>query len=261
VAGVQTILDAFLFIGLTLLLVVAAMALHRRVTSVERLRQHHDVAGFVYAVLGVGYGVLMAFVVSVVWARYDRGEAAAAMEASALVDLTRLTAALDEPARSEAGRTAREYAEAVLDEEWPAMADGRSSERADDLLERLTRVLLAVEPANGRQAAALSEALSRLSAVNDARTDRVLLARSGLPPTMWGVLVVGGVVVIGFAFLFGVPNAWAQAAILVALSGSVGLVLFLIAALDYPFRGAIGVGPEAFVVARAEIAQALDARP
>ncbi len=53
-------------------------------------------------------------------------------------------------------------------------------------------------------------------------------------------------ITISFAFFFGVRNRWAHALMISALSGSVALVLFLVAALDRPYTGVIQVGPEAF---------------
>jgi hypothetical protein len=39
----------------------------------------------------------------------------------------------------------------------------------------------------------------------------------------------------------------------VMLGASIGLVIFIIVAMDYPFTGGIGIGPDAFVEVRAHL--------
>ena len=72
------------------------------------------------------------------------------------------------------------------------------------------------------------------------------MAEESLPAVLWIVLIVGGIVAVGFAYLFGMQNTWAHALMVGSLAGVISLVLFTIAAMDNPFSGAARVGPEAF---------------
>jgi hypothetical protein len=60
------------------------------------------------------------------------------------------------------------------------------------------------------------------------------------------VLVLGAVVTVAFTYLFGFERAIMQQLMIGGLSLLIGLVLFLVMALDYPYRGTIAVQPEAF---------------
>ena len=60
-------------------------------------------------------------------------------------------------------------------------------------------------------------------------------------------MIVGAVITIGFSFLFGTENIWAQSFMVASLAGVITLVLLLIVALDHPYAGIIIVTPEAFV--------------
>src|SRR6478752_5628283 len=51
---------SLLLVGATVLLSIAGTLLVRRLASVEVLQRHNDVAGFIYAVIGVVYAVLLA---------------------------------------------------------------------------------------------------------------------------------------------------------------------------------------------------------
>jgi hypothetical protein len=60
------------------------------------------------------------------------------------------------------------------------------------------------------------------------------------------VLIVGGIAVVGFIFLFGLENTRAHVLMVVTLAGVITLVLFTIAGLNYPFSGGARIGPGAF---------------
>ena len=49
------------------LVAVAGLLFVQRLVPSRLRQEHNDVAGFIYAVLGVAYAVLLAFVVIVVW--------------------------------------------------------------------------------------------------------------------------------------------------------------------------------------------------
>jgi hypothetical protein len=50
---------------------LGGLALVQRLVPTEVRQKHNDVAGFIYAVLGVVYAVLLALVVIAVWEEFD----------------------------------------------------------------------------------------------------------------------------------------------------------------------------------------------
>ena len=78
------------------------------------------------------------------------------------------------------------------------------------------------------------------------RETRLTIDSRGINGIMWTVLIVGAVVTVAFTYLFGFDKTLMQELMIGGLSFLIGLVLFLIMALDYPFRGSIAVEPEAF---------------
>ena len=109
----------------------------RRLVGHDRLAPHNDVAGFVFAGVGVVYAVLLAFVVIGVWDRYEVDQQAAQVEAAHLLTIHRLAGFVD---GGEVVQPAiRRYAELVVSDDWPAMANGGLTETTDDQLRRVSQ--------------------------------------------------------------------------------------------------------------------------
>jgi hypothetical protein len=59
-------------------------------------------------------------------------------------------------------------------------------------------------------------------------------------------LVVGGILVVGFTYLFGLENTRSHRLIIASLAVMIALVTSTIYALDHPFTGFTRVQPRAF---------------
>jgi uncharacterized membrane protein YraQ (UPF0718 family) len=209
-------------------------------------KEHNDVAGFIYAVLGVIYAVLIALVVIAVWEDFAAARDTVEMEASELDDVFRLAHSLPDPEGRQLQELAHSYARVVVDEEWALMAQARTSPRAWDLLDEMTLLFERVEVRTNADLALYEEALDRTNELADARNARLVEAGEGIPAVLWGVLVVGGILVVGFAYLFGLESTLVHNLMVAALALLISSVLFTIGVLEYPFSGDVRVGPEAF---------------
>jgi uncharacterized protein (DUF983 family) len=239
--------------GACLAAVVGLMVVQRLVPATIR-KEYNDVAGFVYAVLGVIYAVLLALVVIAVWEDFGRARVTVEAEANALAEIFWLAHRLPEPQGRELQELCRAYAEEVVNVGWPLMERGRtpSLERSQEtsrawvLIDEIRASLQEVEPRTVAGQELYAEGLDQVQRLADARRTRLVAAEEGLPTVLWVVLIVGGIVVVGFAYLFGMENTGAHSLMVVALAGVIALVLFTIAAMDHPFSGGARVGPEAF---------------
>ena len=80
---------AVMCVGGVLLLSLAGLLLVRRTVPLDLLAEHNEVAGYIYTVIGAVYGVLLAFVVLVVWQQHIDAQADGAREAGLLADVYR----------------------------------------------------------------------------------------------------------------------------------------------------------------------------
>ena len=175
-------------------------------TLVERLvpatsrQQHNDVAGFIYAALGVIYAVLLALVVIAVWEGYQEASSTVEQEANAVAEIFWLAHRLPEPEGSRLQELARSYAREVVHKEWPLMEQGQPPlmEQGQEtragwvLIDDLRANLQEVEPRTPADEQLYAQGLDQVQRLADARRMRLVAAEEGIPAVLWAVLVLGG---------------------------------------------------------------------
>jgi hypothetical protein len=191
---------------LAILLAVGGLILVEYMVPWQVRRQHNDVAGFIYAVLGVVYAVLLGFVTITVWEDFEIAKDTTESEANELAEIFWLAHEFPEPQRERLHELARSYAEVVIDEEWSLMERGQASPRAWELADEMRSSIYDFEPNTGAEQALYDRGLVLVHDLVDYRRVRLLEAGGGIPRILWGVLVVGGMIVVGFTYLFGIEN-------------------------------------------------------
>ena len=239
-----------LLVAIATLVAVVGMVLVQHLVATERRKQHNDVAGFIYAVLGVSYAVLLGLMLIAVWEQWNAAEEVASDEANELAGIFYFAHALPQPEGRHIQELVRSYAQVVVEEEWPAMAQGSSSPKAWATLDELRGTILGLDPPTDAQKvpysqARYSEVLEQLHGVGDARRER-LLAASGGPHHPVGRANRRRVITIAFTYLFGLENTLVHTLMVAALALVLSLSLFTIASLDHPYMGDVRIHPDAF---------------
>jgi Protein of unknown function (DUF4239) len=234
-----------LLLCLAMAFAVGGLILVQRHVPIAVRRQHNDVAGFIYAVLGVTYAVLLGLMVVAVWEQWEAAKATADEEAGSLAELFWLADRMPGSKGRDIQELARSYARTVVDEEWSLMEQEKSSPRAWALLDNIRVRLQTFDPSTPEEQVIYEQSLERMRDLADARRDRLLEAEQGLPAILWVVLIVGGVVVVGFTYLFGLESTAVHLLMVASLALVIALVLFTVAALNFPFKGDITISPEA----------------
>jgi len=233
---------------------IGLMLLCRSRLGADRLALNNEVAGFKFAVIGVFYAVLLAFVVVAVWENYRDTETAVRNEAKALVDLHQASYALPEEVGDAMRKRLISYTEQVRDLEWPAMAKGLSSGSAANELHNLGETILLAKAEQLKDVALFHHVLDLLTTVNDNRSERLDSSDGTVPNVLWLVLVAGGLITLGYPSFFGTSNITAQILMTAALAALVALTALVAVVLDYPFTGQVRIS-------RAPIEQSLHQMP
>ena len=193
------------------------------------------------------YAVLLGFTAIIVWEQYDKAKAVVEQEANELADLHRDAQTFPDEVRRELETRLRTYARLVVEKEWPAMVERKSSPEAWEAYNQLWRTYHLFQPENEHEKIWYAQSLTRMNQLGDQRRLRLLSSRSeGVPGVMWVVLLGAGVVTVGFSFLFGTRNTTAQVLMTAGLAMVIALVLLSILAMQHPFAGITRVDPDAF---------------
>ena len=108
------------------------------------------------------------------------------------------------------------------------------------MLHRRTR------PPAGPALVRYNQVLEQLHGLGDARRERLLDAGDGVPTILWAGMIVGGIITVGFTYLFGLEHTLVHTLMVAALAMIISLSLLSVAALDYPFKGDVRAHPTPF---------------
>jgi hypothetical protein len=130
--------------------------------------------------------------------------------------------------------------------EAPLMAQERRSPAGWTTIDDIRQNIQGFEARTKSEEQLYAEGLDQIDALSDARRMRLVASEEGVPGVLWSVLVFGGGAAIGFTYLFGLESTWAHRLMVATLAAVIGLVLFTVGAMEYPFSGGARIGPGAF---------------
>jgi len=240
-------------IGQNVLVVTAAvvaslllMVWVNRVWPSEKRHNYNDLVGWQLSILGTTYAVILGFMLYTVWTTYGEADLNVELEANAVADLYRLAEEFPEPQQSQLKNQARSYAEAVVNRDWQEMANNEEPKQSAAISSGMWQTVRSVRPASPTEQIAQDHALSELSLLAQHRLTRLSQSSMRLPNVLWSVLLVGGVLTIVSACMFGIQSKKLQALQIFSLSLLVSLSLVAIADIHRPFHGLIHVRDYAF---------------
>jgi Protein of unknown function (DUF4239) len=237
-----------LIFGVSLLAGGGVFALERLVPA-SRRESHNDIVGFVYAVVGVTYAVLLGLLVVAAWNSLNEARANTYTESDALLQLAWYGHSLPQPEHGEILQLTREYAEIVINTEWPELAHQGSSAQAWRISSQLGGLVQDQQPTAPAAVARYEQAIDAAAGLDDARRERIEQSGDGIPPLLWESLVLGGMVTLGFTYFFGAKSNIAHAIVMFSLTLIFSSLLLVVYELNYPFGGIVKVSPEAFELA------------
>ncbi|RKQ84960.1 uncharacterized protein DUF4239 [Solirubrobacter pauli] len=234
-----------LVIGPFLLFAVAGFALVG-----HRARGPHtggEAAGVLIGVVGAVYGIVLAFVVVVLYQDYQDAGATVRAEATEIEQVTRHFGAFDAAAQADVARRLDAYTRVVVASEWEQMRDGRLSPQAWREIDGLYAAVQRHPPRSDVQGVFYEETIATLDALVATRRERLRFAEERLPAALQVLIFGGAFVLIGFTLLVEAASTPLQRAMVVVVAGLIGLNLLLVVLLDHPFSGELSVSSHALV--------------
>ncbi len=170
-------------------------------------------------------------------------------EANAVADVYILARGLPEPEQKKVKELAVKYVDTVIDDEWDAMKKGKISTKAIGV-GGLWNVLIDFKPTADDQKDIRQMSLDRVSELGDNRRARLIASAHGVSTELWTVLLIGGVLTLGFSYFLGMSSVIGQGLMTVIIASTLALNVYLVFLFGYPFSGAYCVQPDGFVVDR-----------
>lgn len=194
----------------------------------------------------VFYGLAVALIAVSVWQTYTDAGATTSKEATAIGVLYREIGGYPEPLRSQLQQELREYVEYVINHGWPLQRRGQVPRGGVEKVDDVEAKLVHFEPTTEGQKLLHAETLRAYAQFIEARRLRLDAVLTGLPGALWFVIVFGALVSLSSTFFFQVEDAFVQKIQVVLLAIFIGMIIFIIFALDRPFRGDLGLQPDPY---------------
>ena len=230
----------YISIAITSLLIIRKFYPH------YKCKPHNDIAGFIFATIGVIYAVLLAFIVVITWQDFDKAQDITNNEANYIAALYRDATPFPAGFRAELKNELTTYVKSIINEEWQTMAKGQKGAKTQKIQEKLWNLYGSFQPKNETQKIFFAESVKKLNQVAEMRRQRIVYASTGIHPILYFVLFAGSIITIAFTMLFGTENIVPHLIMVSLLATLIAIILFTVISMDYPFTGDISITPDVF---------------
>ena len=231
------------FVGLTWLGILLVHPLMRRV--LHRNEPSNELIIHIAGTFGLVYAVLLGLLTVATFQNTKDVQDDVSREASDLSTIYRIAGGYPEPLRSELKRELRDYTHYVIEKDWPAHRKGKVLLGGEHRLEVIRATLMSYEPVTKTQEQLQNELLHYLDGMMVAREQRLAAVTASIPPVLWYIVFIGALLMI--AFLWMLHMELISQIILGGITAFfLGIMIFLIYAMDRPLQGAVSIPSDSF---------------
>lgn len=242
--------NVFILVATLVVALSFTLALNRVWPCERRRDANNELVGWQLNILGTTYAVILGFMLYQVWTTFGAANLNVDLEANSLRNTYRLAQGLPEPQRDQLEAEAQAYADAVIQDDWPAMANGRLPEESHEVNEKMWQTLMSIKGADPSQIIAEDHALSELSDMTAHRRSRLLESQFHLPIIFWAVLLIGGALTLLSVAMFGSAHPKLHALQVFSITLLITLAMLAISDVNRPFQGWVHVSNYAFIRAQ-----------
>jgi hypothetical protein len=210
-------------------------------------KDYNDIVGQYLSAAGVFFGITLGLISVAAWENFGAVDTAVANEASSIGVLQRCLNLYPEPHRTLMLDQLRGYTRREIDVSWPKQRKGITpGTMGNKLISNLHSDLAKFEPKTEGQKALHAETLHQFSNMVESRRQRLTGVNTQLPSIVWAVVAGGSILNLALMWLLVVEKKSLHYLLNILLASLLGLLVFLLAIMDHPFRGTYSVGPESF---------------
>jgi len=219
---------------------------------------YNDIVGCYFGALTVLYGITLGLLMVGVWSNFSDTEQRVSREAATLSVLFHDISHYPEPIRSKLQEGLKEYCRDVISVAWPQQRKGIISLSGRLILRRVEDQLTSFEPSTHGQMTLHAEAFRQFNQLREERRARLDSVRTGLSGNLWALVLIGAFINVAVTWFFHAKDTNVHFWMTTLLSSLLGLMIFLLAAMDHPYLGSQSVGPDAFQVVYDQTIQTYD---
>jgi hypothetical protein len=234
-------------VGAVVGIVLAGVWAVRRWIPATREGFDAEVSSQVLGVVASLFGLLLAFVIVIEFQAFNAATDNVQGEADGLAAIVRDSSAFGNPGGADIRLAIGDYVRSVTDEEWQLMRQGDESAAAWRGIDRVFAAMQAYTPVDASQSAFYDDSVRHLNAVLEARSDRLGASDgSDLPVLIAALVIVGSIVILGYATLVGSRSSTFHAIGAGAIAVIVGFSLVVLLSLQFPFSGDLSISSQPF---------------
>lgn len=232
-----------LFAAATMLLTVALdTILRRRFLSDDVRAAAGPSAATTLQALATIYAVLVAFVIVDEYSQLRDAQSQVATKTADLSVIFENSRNLPPHDGDRIRAATLDYARSDVSVGLPQLVrTSQPSRQTDAALERIYHVVSTIEPTAESDRIAYQQILVALAGVSQTRTNLINSAKATIPVSLFYILAVLGVAVLGVGAMMNTQHRRSHLLILAALAVGLSMTLALVAALDYPLHGFIHI--------------------
>jgi hypothetical protein len=195
---------------------------------------------------GVFYGITLGLIAVGTFENFNSVESKVTHESSSLAALYRDVSILEKPEKAILMQTLKSYTEYVIKEAWPLQQQGIVPKGGTVIIDTFQAQFARYTPQSRKDEIIYGEVFDQFNELIEARRLRLFAVSSSLPSTVWFLIIIGALINIVLLWMLVINNKKLDIMLNVLNGLLLGSLIFLIAAMDNPFRGEFSVSPESF---------------
>ncbi len=168
-----------------------------RLVHIDLRKAHNDLAGFTFAVVGVIYAVLLAFIAIATWESFTKASDIVENESDFAGAIYLDTQGLAQTKGQAIREAVARYVSVVIEQEWPTQQTGHTPGQAWKPLRELNRAIATLQPQNAGEAVIQAELLKTWNELYLTRSSRLSAVEGHIPDVLWWIILCGAVITTG----------------------------------------------------------------
>jgi hypothetical protein len=194
-------------------------------------------------IIGVLFGLTLAFLANDTWSAHDRAMNAVYREADSLRTISALAGKLPQASRARVQDAVAAYADAAARVEWPLLGKRQMSPVATEKLDAMLLVIAADEVAAGAGVSVHALMLKQATEARDSRDQRIALSKTHINPLKWlGMAFLGLLAMVSVAAVHA-DNLRASFVAILLFAASAAPTAAIVLVQGNPFQQPTAVSP------------------